>query len=110
MKRIIAPSSNTMRLANGTVWSIPITLAVEAEKAAELTVGQRAALVGEDGVIYAIIDIESIYNVDQKYEARNVFKTDEEEHPGVAKLYEPPFHICRRTDYGAESAGAGEIQ
>lgn len=76
----------TMRLADGTVWSIPITLAVEEAKAAELQVGTRAALVGEDGVTYGIIDVESIYSVDQRVEAVNVFKTDDLEHPGVQKL------------------------
>lgn len=79
---------DTMRLANGTVWSIPITLAVEEAKAAELSVGERAALVGEDGIVYGVIDVESIYKVDQKHEAVNVFKTDDLEHPGVKKLFE----------------------
>jgi len=76
-----------MRLANGTVWSIPITLAVEEAKASEFSVGERAALVGEDGVTYAIISIDSIYSVDHKVEAVNVFKTDDLEHPGVQKLF-----------------------
>ncbi|MBM7569371.1 sulfate adenylyltransferase [Paenibacillus sacheonensis] len=79
-----------MRLADGTVWSIPITLAVEEAKASELAAGQRAALIGEDGIVYAVIDIESIYSVDQKHEAVNVFKTDDMEHPGVAKLFSRP--------------------
>ncbi|AZN38396.1 sulfate adenylyltransferase [Paenibacillus albus] len=79
-----------MRLADGTVWSIPITLAIEEAKAAELSTGQRAALIGEDNTLYGVIDIESIYSVDQKHEAVNVFKTDDIEHPGVAKLYERP--------------------
>ncbi|WP_336776712.1 sulfate adenylyltransferase [Paenibacillus sp. MMO-58] len=79
-----------MRLADGTVWSIPITLAVEEAKAAELQAGTRAALVGEDGVTYAIIDVESIYAVDRKVEAVNVFKTDDPEHPGVQKLLSRP--------------------
>ncbi|RAP73198.1 sulfate adenylyltransferase [Paenibacillus montanisoli] len=79
-----------MRLADGTVWSIPITLAVEEAKASELSAGQRAALVGEDGIVYGTIDIESIYSVDQKHEAVNVFKTDDIAHPGVAKLYGRP--------------------
>ncbi|SFF36481.1 sulfate adenylyltransferase [Paenibacillus algorifonticola] len=79
-----------MRLANGTVWSIPITLAVEEAKAAELKVGERTALVGEDGVIYAVIDVESIYAVDQKVEAVHIFKTDDLEHPGVQKLLSRP--------------------
>ncbi|GIO15329.1 sulfate adenylyltransferase [Cohnella xylanilytica] len=82
---------DTMRLANGLVWSIPITLAVTNDQASALAVGERAALVGEqDGVIYGVIDVESIYKVDQKHEARQVFKTDEIEHPGVAKLYTKP--------------------
>ncbi|MCQ6563681.1 sulfate adenylyltransferase [Paenibacillus mendelii] len=79
-----------MRLADGTVWSIPITLAVEEDAASELSPGQQASLIGEDGIIYAVIDIESIYKVDQKREAVHIFKTDDEEHPGVAKLFERP--------------------
>ena len=81
---------DNMRLANGLVWSIPITLAVEDTVASTLKVGERASLKGENGVIYAVIDVESIYSVDQKHEAVKVFKTDELEHPGVAKLMERP--------------------
>lgn len=77
-----------MRLANGTVWSIPITLSVSEAKAAELKAGERAALVGEDGITYGVIDVESVYAVDQKFEAVNIFKTDDLEHPGVKKLLE----------------------
>lgn len=79
---------NTMRLANGTLWSIPITLSVSEQEAEALTVGQPAALVGADGVTYGVIDVASIYRVDQKHEAVQVFKTDDLEHPGVVKLYE----------------------
>jgi len=79
-----------MRLSNGLVWSLPITLAVEPGLAAKLGKGVRAALKGEDGVIYGIIDIESIYTVDQRREAVKVFKTDDTAHPGVAKLFERP--------------------
>lgn len=81
----------SMRLADGTVWSIPITLAVEDETAAQLRVGETAALVGEnDGVVYGVIDIESIYQVNQAEEAVHVFKTDDLEHPGVKKLFDRP--------------------
>ncbi|MFM9281613.1 sulfate adenylyltransferase [Paenibacillus jiagnxiensis] len=80
-----------MRLADGTVWSIPITLAVNESTASSLTVGEQAALVGEeDGVIYGILDVTSLYQVDQGEEARRVFKTDDPEHPGVKKLFERP--------------------
>ncbi|MGW9128237.1 sulfate adenylyltransferase [Paenibacillus chitinolyticus] len=80
-----------MRLADGTVWSIPVTLAVEEAVAEELTVGKQVALVGEeDGVVYGLIDVTSIYKADQQLEARKVFKTDDTEHPGVQKLLTKP--------------------
>jgi sulfate adenylyltransferase len=83
-----------MRLADGTVWSIPITLAVEEDKASELRIGQQVALQGaDDGVIYGLLDVKSIYKVDQRHEAVNVFKTDDPAHPGVQKLLERP-NIC----------------
>jgi sulfate adenylyltransferase len=82
---------DTMRLANGLVWSIPITLGVELSVAESLKTGEQVALVGEeDGVVYGILDVSSVYTVDQKYEAVKVFKTDDTAHPGVQKLYTKP--------------------
>ncbi|KGE21092.1 sulfate adenylyltransferase [Paenibacillus wynnii] len=81
----------SMRLADGTVWSIPITLAVTNEVALSLSVGDKVSLIGEDdGVIYGLLDVESIYSVDQTIEAQNVFKTTDPEHPGVSKLLARP--------------------
>ncbi|PYI50106.1 sulfate adenylyltransferase [Paenibacillus flagellatus] len=80
-----------MRLADGTVWSIPIVLPVEDALAERLLVGERVALVGEeDGVVYAVLDVRSVYRVDQREEAVKVFKTDDLEHPGVQKLFSRP--------------------
>ncbi|KKO51432.1 sulfate adenylyltransferase [Paenibacillus sp. DMB20] len=80
---------SSMRLADGTVWSIPVTLAVDESTASKLSLGQQAALVGEeDGVVYGVITVDSIYRVDQQEEAVKVFKTKDVEHPGVKKLYE----------------------
>jgi sulfate adenylyltransferase len=82
---------NNMRLANGLLWSIPITLAVTEDQARELEIGQQVALKGEkDGVIYALMEIESIYRADKRHEALQVFKTDSLEHPGVVKLFDRP--------------------
>jgi sulfate adenylyltransferase len=82
---------DSMRLKNGTVWTIPVTLAVAAETAGSLAAGSQAALVGKDDqVTYAIMDIESIYRVDQREEAEKVYRTTETEHPGVAKLFSRP--------------------
>ncbi|MCD1261985.1 sulfate adenylyltransferase [Paenibacillus athensensis] len=81
----------SMRLADGTVWSIPITLAVAPEVAATLHVGEAIALVGEeDNVVYATMDVSSIYQVDHSNEALKVFKTDDRAHPGVSKLFSRP--------------------
>src|SRR5690606_18320883 len=74
---------DTMRLASGTVWSIPITLSIDEATASALSVGQQAALIGEDDVLYGTINVESIYKVNQQQEAIKVFKTDDIEHPGV---------------------------
>jgi len=79
---------NNMRLADGTLWSIPITLSVEEEIASQLEIGEKVALQGEDNIIYGYIHVESIYKVNQKYEALQVFKTDDLAHPGVQKLFE----------------------
>ncbi|MCP1312325.1 sulfate adenylyltransferase [Paenibacillus tyrfis] len=80
-----------MRLEDGTVWSIPITLAVDPQIASNLAIGQEVALVGaQDGIVYGIIEVQSIYHVDQRKEALNVFKTDDEAHPGVQKLFSRP--------------------
>lgn len=81
----------TMRLSNGTVWSIPVTLAVDAAQAEKLSIGQQVALVGEhDKVVYAVLEVRSIYQADQKNEAVKVFKTDDLAHPGVQKLFSRP--------------------
>lgn len=77
-----------MRLSNGTVWSIPITLALDESITSTLQIGEQVALVGEqDGVIYGTLEVRSIYNVDQQQEAVKIFKTDDPEHPGIQKLF-----------------------
>ena len=79
---------NNMRLANGQVWTIPITLAVDAEKAGVLSKSSQAALYDQAGHLLAVIDVEDIYDYDKKKEAQQVYRTDDEAHPGVSYVYE----------------------
>ena len=73
-----------MRLADGTVWPFPISLRVSRETAAAVT--GRAALWG-GGKLLAVIDVADRFEGDKKHEAREVYGTDDEAHPGVAALY-----------------------
>ncbi|HEU4965216.1 MAG TPA: sulfate adenylyltransferase [Bacilli bacterium] len=81
---------DNMRLADGTVWSLPITLPVSRELAAEIKVGEKVALVGADGVTYGVMEVSEQFVPDKKYEAEQVYRTAEDAHPGVAKLYARP--------------------
>ena len=72
-----------LRLADGTLWPIPITLAVNDTIKATLAVGGRASLRHSDGTILAVIDIQEIYPHDRKLEIPNVFGTENDAHPGV---------------------------
>lgn len=75
-----------MRLADGTIFPIPITLAVEDDVKASLEVGGRAALHHADGTLLAVIDVEEIFEHDKKLEIINVFRTEDSAHPGVAQV------------------------
>jgi sulfate adenylyltransferase len=104
-----------MRLANGLPWSIPITLAVSREEADRLAIGSQVVLNDADGRILGILDLAEKYTYDAQHEAQQVFRTTEEAHPGVARIYaggevylggdvtvlngpaDPPFPTHRRT-------------
>lgn len=78
---------NDMRLASGTVWSIPITLPVSKETAERLLVGEKARLLYK-GEVYGLIQVEDVYEPDKAIEAINVYGTADIAHPGVKKMHE----------------------
>ncbi|HEX2194605.1 MAG TPA: sulfate adenylyltransferase [Candidatus Limnocylindria bacterium] len=104
-----------MRLASGLVWSIPITLPVSREAADGLSIGSEVALEDDSGRTVAILELAEKFTYDPRHEAQQVFRTTEEAHPGVARIYaggevylggdvwvldapqDPPFPEYRRT-------------
>ncbi len=77
-----------LRLADGTVWPLPLTLAVDDEARAQL--GDAAALYDSDGRLRGVIDIAEIYQRDPLVESEGVYGTTDESHPGVAYLLQRP--------------------
>lgn len=93
-----------MRLADGTVWPIPITLAVDDAVKGTLKVGGQVALKHADGTLLAVMDVKEIYAHDKKLEIPNVFRTEDEAHPGVKAVKEEgnwlvggPIHVITVT-------------
>jgi len=76
-----------MRLADGTLWPMPITLDVGQEFADSLKIGGRIALRDMEGVILAIMDLSDIYTPDKSKEAELVFGADDSAHPAVNYLH-----------------------
>jgi ATP sulfurylase len=74
-----------MRLADGTVWPLPITLSVPHKLKGEVHEGGLLRLVGPDGEVLAIMEVWELYERDAK-EAEKVFRTGDHAHPGVARL------------------------
>lgn len=74
------------RLESGLVWPIPITLAVSAAEAARLDPGSEVALELPDGRLVAVLELSDRWSPDKELEAREVYGTTDEGHPGVAQL------------------------
>jgi len=75
-----------MRLANRLPWSIPIVLDVKGDVAAGLRANSRIALADDAGRTVAVMDLEEIYPRDKRTEMRQVFGTEDTQHPGVARV------------------------
>jgi len=77
-----------MRLADGTLWPIPITLDVSEAFSAQLSHGSEVALRDSQGVPLAVLEVQDIYWPDRLHEAKQVFGTSDRTHPAVAELME----------------------
>src|SRR5438270_10664047 len=79
---------NDMHLESGLPWSVPITISVTSEQAANLKEGSQVALVNEHGTLQAVMLVEEKYGYDKQHEAGKVYRTTEEAHPGVKVVYQ----------------------
>ena len=75
-----------MRLGDGTLFPMPITLDVDAETASGIAPGHRIALRDPEGVMLAVLAVKDVWEPDKDDEARKVFGTTNAEHPGVSYL------------------------
>jgi sulfate adenylyltransferase len=77
---------DNMRLQDGTLWPIPITLDVTKEFSLNIDVSQEIALKDKEGFIIAVMTVESIWFPDKIKEAEKVLLTTDENHPAVNYL------------------------
>ena len=76
-----------MRMADGTLWPMPINLDVDEKFAEGVELGQDIALRDQEGVILAIISITDKWQPDKSVEAKGVFGADDIAHPAVNYLH-----------------------
>ncbi len=74
-----------LRLASGAPWSLPVTLSVARHEAPSLD--ETVELIDEGGNVRALLDVTDVFEYDKALEARNVYRTEDAAHPGVAVLY-----------------------
>ena len=89
-----------MRLADGTLWPMPVCLDVTEELAGQLSSGTTLALRDAEGVMVAALHVEEVYQPDLRAEAEAVFGTANPGHPGVGHLLNRthPYYVSGRLE------------
>jgi len=88
-------------------WPIPITLSVSKDEAFGLKEGKGVALIErESNELMGSMEVEEKYTVDKRFECKQIFRTDDPRHPGVAKVMEQgevnlagPVKVFNELDY-----------
>lgn len=76
-----------MRLQNGAIWPMPITLDIAEKQASAISIGQSVVLCDLEGTTLAILTVTDLWRPDKQQEARCVFGTTDTAHPGVQYLF-----------------------
>ena len=83
----------SMHLTRGLPWALPVCLAVDGRG----PTGDRVALADESGRKLAVLEVGEVYDYDKEREAENCFRTADDAHPGVARLYaQKPRYLSGR--------------
>ncbi|MDP9173664.1 MAG: sulfate adenylyltransferase [Planctomycetota bacterium] len=82
-----------MRLADGVVWPIPVTLCPSEEAAAKIELKEQIALKDSKGRLLAVMTVEEKYRHDKELEIPNVYRTSDQAHPGVAQIMQQS-NVC----------------
>ncbi|MCG6955859.1 MAG: sulfate adenylyltransferase [Gemmatimonadetes bacterium] len=76
-----------MKMGDGTFWPIPVTVSATADDAKAIKEGQEVTLTDEEtGTDMAIMTVTEKYKIDKELECKEVFRTADPEHPGVAMV------------------------
>jgi sulfate adenylyltransferase len=75
-----------LRLTDGMLWPMPITLDIDEEFADSLTVGETIALRDHEGVMLGALTVSDVWEPDKDEEAKKVFGTSNPEHPAVGYM------------------------
>jgi sulfate adenylyltransferase len=76
-----------MQMSDGVFWPIPVTVSVTKEDADAIGDGEEITLFDEKrGTAMAIMTVNEKYTIDKELECKEVFKTTDPEHPGVAMV------------------------
>ena len=79
---------NDMRLSDGTLWPMPITLDVDGETAGAHKAGDKIALRDNTGLLVAVLTVSDTWKPDKTNEAKKAFGTTDKKHPAVAYLFD----------------------
>ena len=78
-----------MVMSNGIFWPIPVTLSVDEDFGGKLNVGDEITLLSADtDEIMATMKVEGKYGIDKEMECKQVYATNDAEHPGVKMVME----------------------
>lgn len=80
------PVLSEMRLADGTLWPMPITLDVDEKTMEAAKAAGHLTLRDEEGVVLAVLKVEDVWKINKQAEAQAVYETTDTKHPAVNYL------------------------